>query len=80
MDELVDKSKQLHTFFYKSNKYVNILHFQGGIKAVVHTDVWQVIVMYISVLVVVIVGTVSIGGPTVVFDIAARGDRLVFAE
>uniref|UniRef100_T1GVG3 Sodium-coupled monocarboxylate transporter 2 n=1 Tax=Megaselia scalaris TaxID=36166 RepID=T1GVG3_MEGSC len=36
--------------------------------------------MYVSVLVVVIIGTISIGGPGVVFDIANRGDRLVFAD
>lgn len=40
----------------------------GGIKAVVHTDAWQVSVMFISVIVVVILGFISIGGPQEVIN------------
>lgn len=29
---------------------IQLLNFQGGIKAVVHTDAWQVMVMFLSVV------------------------------
>ncbi|XP_070495286.1 sodium-coupled monocarboxylate transporter 2 [Chironomus tepperi] len=50
----------------------------GGIKAVVHTDAWQIIIMFISVVVVTIIGTVYLGGPSVVFDRAMEGGRIEF--
>lgn len=50
----------------------------GGIKAVVHTDAWQIIIMFVSVIVVTAMGTFYIGGPSVVFDRAIEGGRLVF--
>lgn len=51
---------------------------QGGIKAVVHTDAWQVVVMFLSVLVVTILGTVAMGGFENVFDRAVKGGRIDF--
>lgn len=51
-----------------------------GIRAVVATDVWQVIVMFLSVVVVAILGTVYIGGMDEVFHRAAEGERLIFFE
>ncbi|XP_018568626.1 sodium-coupled monocarboxylate transporter 1-like [Anoplophora glabripennis] len=50
----------------------------GGLKAVVWTDSWQVIAMFISVLVVVILGTVTIGGPSVIIDLTEKGGRFEF--
>uniref|UniRef100_A0A182K6Z5 Sodium-coupled monocarboxylate transporter 1 n=1 Tax=Anopheles christyi TaxID=43041 RepID=A0A182K6Z5_9DIPT len=50
----------------------------GGIKAVVFTDAWQVVVMFISVVVVVIIGTVALGGPDVIWDRAIEGGRIDF--
>ncbi|KAJ8917444.1 hypothetical protein NQ315_005491, partial [Exocentrus adspersus] len=41
----------------------------GGLKAVVWTDSWQVIAMFVSVIVVLILGTVTIGGPSVIVDL-----------
>lgn len=55
-----------------------ILYFQGGIKAVVHTDAWQVMVMFLSVVVVVTIGTIAIGGPAQVFEKALYGERIQF--
>lgn len=58
---------------------LNLIHyFQGGIKAVVHTDAWQVMVMFISVVVVVTIGTIAIGGPAEVFEKALYGERIQF--
>ncbi|XP_037806528.1 sodium-coupled monocarboxylate transporter 2 isoform X1 [Lucilia sericata] len=52
----------------------------GGIKAVVHTDAWQILVMFLSVLVVVIFGTVYAHGFGNVFQSASEGGRLIFAN
>lgn len=52
----------------------------GGIRAVVATDAWQVMVMFIAAVVVSIVGTVYIGGPSEVFKRASEGGRLIFFE
>lgn len=50
----------------------------GGIKAVVHTDAWQIIIMFISVVVVVLIGTIHLGGPVNVFEKATEGGRISF--
>ncbi|CAD7080203.1 unnamed protein product [Hermetia illucens] len=50
----------------------------GGIKAVVFTDAWQVMVMFISVVAVVILGTIHIGGVEDVFKKASEGGRIIF--
>ncbi|XP_055376440.1 sodium-coupled monocarboxylate transporter 1-like isoform X2 [Condylostylus longicornis] len=50
----------------------------GGIKAVVVTDAWQVAVMFISVVVVCILGLIAIGGPVEVINRANDGGRLIF--
>lgn len=52
------------------------IFFQGGIKAVVFTDAWQVIVMFIAVVVVVMLGTSMVGGISTVFDRATAGGRI----
>lgn len=52
----------------------------GGIKAVVHTDAWQIIIMFISVVVVTLIGTYNLGGPANVFDRAFEGGRIKFFE
>uniref|UniRef100_A0A182TAB5 Sodium-coupled monocarboxylate transporter 1 n=1 Tax=Anopheles maculatus TaxID=74869 RepID=A0A182TAB5_9DIPT len=51
---------------------------QGGIKAVVFTDAWQVVVMFISVIVVVIIGTIALGGLDVIWDRSVKGGRIDF--
>jgi sodium-coupled monocarboxylate transporter 8/12 len=48
----------------------------GGLKAVVYTDTWQTVVMFISVLVVVILGIISVGGMNVIIERAYAGNRL----
>lgn len=53
---------------------------QGGIKAVVYTDTWQTLVMFISVTVVVVLGVVYIGGFEVIFDRALEGGRITAPE
>ncbi|XP_055858636.1 sodium-coupled monocarboxylate transporter 2 isoform X2 [Episyrphus balteatus] len=52
----------------------------GGIKAVVSTDAWQILVMFISVTVVVIIGTVYIGGPGEVIKRSSDGGRILFTN
>lgn len=51
---------------------------QGGLKAVVYTDTWQIIVMFISVIVIVLLGTISLGGPSTIWDRGHEGKRIVF--
>ncbi|XP_065163500.1 sodium-coupled monocarboxylate transporter 1 isoform X2 [Atheta coriaria] len=51
----------------------------GGLQAVVWTDTWQIIVMFISVVVVVVLGTVAIdGGFDKIWDRNDKGGRLIF--
>ncbi|KAJ8934936.1 hypothetical protein NQ314_013095 [Rhamnusium bicolor] len=50
----------------------------GGLQAVVWTDSWQVIAMFISVVVVISLGTYSIGGPSVIIDLTSKGKRFEF--
>lgn len=52
----------------------------GGIKAVVHTDAWQVCIMFISVVVVATLGTISLGGPMEIYRRATEGGRIQFFE
>lgn len=48
----------------------------GGMKAVLLTDVFQSILMYAAVLVIVISGVVYAGGFGPIFSAAREGDRL----
>ncbi|XP_060516657.1 sodium-coupled monocarboxylate transporter 1-like isoform X2 [Cylas formicarius] len=50
----------------------------GGLKAVVWSDTWQVMAMFISVLVVVILGSYSIGGASAIININNKGKRIEF--
>lgn len=52
----------------------------GGIRAVVATDAWQVLVMFLSVIVVACLGTYFMGGPAEIFRKAYEGDRIKFFE
>ncbi|KAI9585959.1 hypothetical protein GQX74_001806 [Glossina fuscipes] len=52
----------------------------GGIKAVVHTDAWQILVMFVSVMVVVTIGCFKAGSIGDVFQTASEGGRLIFAD
>ncbi|XP_050319238.1 sodium-coupled monocarboxylate transporter 2-like [Bactrocera neohumeralis] len=52
----------------------------GGIKAVVQTDIWQTLVMFIGIIVVVILGVIWAGGFGPVFQHAAEGGRIIFAN
>ncbi|MGH0184363.1 UNVERIFIED_CONTAM: hypothetical protein FKN15_014685 [Acipenser sinensis] len=48
----------------------------GGMKAVIWTDVFQVVVMLSGFLAIVIRGTVLVGGPAAVLEIASNGSRI----
>ncbi|XP_015913622.1 sodium-coupled monocarboxylate transporter 2 isoform X2 [Parasteatoda tepidariorum] len=52
----------------------------GGMKAVVWTDFFQSIMMYISILVILIKGTYDIGGFDVVWERALKGGRIEFLK
>lgn len=54
--------------------------FQGGIKAVIWTDVFQIVVMFSGFVAIYIHGTVLVGGPAAVLEIANNGSRLNFDE
>lgn len=53
---------------------------QGGMKAVIWSDVFQVIVMLGGLIAVLIVGTIKVGGFGKVFDLLEKGQRLKFIE
>lgn len=52
----------------------------GGIKAVVATDAWQISIMFLSVVVVVVIGSINNGGLVKVFEKAFEGGRIEFFE
>lgn len=49
-------------------------------KAVIWTDVFQILVMLSGFIAILIQGTVAVGGPTRVFEIAYNGSRLNLNE
>lgn len=53
---------------------------QGGIKAVIWTDVFQIVVMLFGFIAVYVQGTVLAGGPARVLEIAYNGSRINFNE
>ena len=52
--------------------------FQGGLRAVVYTDVLQTLVMFLGVLTVVIITCNEVGGVSEVLKIADKGKRIEF--
>ncbi|KAH8241059.1 hypothetical protein KR026_011284 [Drosophila bipectinata] len=50
----------------------------GGLKAVVHTDVWQTVIMFVSVIVIAILGTIYATGMDSIFDDLDQRGRLEF--
>jgi insulin-like growth factor 2 mRNA-binding protein 1 len=54
------------------------LYLQGGLKAVVWTDTLQTFLMFGGVIIVMILGTVNVGGPGVVWERSQQSDRLEF--
>ncbi|GBP65767.1 Putative sodium-dependent multivitamin transporter [Eumeta japonica] len=50
----------------------------GGMKAVLFTDLLQTVLMYISIIGILIHGTIKVGGFQNVFSIASEGGRLNF--
>lgn len=46
----------------------------------VQTDIWQTLVMFIGIIVVVILGVIYAGGFGPVFQHAAEGGRIIFAK
>uniref|UniRef100_A0A8D3DCC4 Sodium/iodide cotransporter n=1 Tax=Scophthalmus maximus TaxID=52904 RepID=A0A8D3DCC4_SCOMX len=52
----------------------------GGMKAVIWTDVFQIIVMFSGFVAIFIHGTVVAGGPAAVLEIARNGSRINFDD
>lgn len=50
----------------------------GGIKAVLWTDVFQSLLMFIAMIIIIIKGTLDVGGVEVVWNRAQSGQRLEF--
>lgn len=57
-------------------KMTVFLFFQGGMKAVIWTDVFQGVVMLAGLTTIIIVGTVKVGSLSAVFHTAYKGHRL----
>ncbi|XP_044250047.1 sodium-coupled monocarboxylate transporter 1-like [Drosophila takahashii] len=54
-----------------------IYTFMGGLKAVVHTDVWQVVVMYFSMVAVALFAVYYSNGLGALFEDVEQGGRLI---
>uniref|UniRef100_A0A8C7MYY4 Solute carrier family 5 member 5 n=1 Tax=Oncorhynchus kisutch TaxID=8019 RepID=A0A8C7MYY4_ONCKI len=55
-------------------------YFIGGMKAVIWTDVFQILVMLSGFIAIFIQGTVLVGGPAMVLEIANNGSRINFND
>lgn len=52
----------------------------GGLKAVLWTDVFQALLMYVTISAVVIKGSIDFGGFGKIFETASEGGRLIFFD
>ena len=50
----------------------------GGIKAVLWTDVFQSVLMFLSMIIIIVKGTYDVGGLNVVWQRAQLGKRIEF--
>jgi len=57
-----------------------LFNLQGGLKAVIWTDVFQSLIMISGLIVVVIVGSIEVGGFDKVWEINKEFGRLEFFE
>ncbi|XP_050744462.1 sodium-coupled monocarboxylate transporter 1 isoform X2 [Drosophila biarmipes] len=57
-----------------------IYTFMGGLKAVVHTDVWQVVVMFLSMVAVAVLAIYYSNGLGAIFDDVEKGGRLILTN
>lgn len=58
-------------------KHKYVLHFQGGMKAVIWSDVFQALLMYICLFAVIIKGCLDLGGVQPIFKKAYDGGRIL---
>ena len=75
--EVVQKWKSLSLHFKNSHPFSS---FQGGLKAVVWTDAFQMVVMIVGFLTVLIQGSNRAGGLHSVLEQAENGSRLYIFE
>uniref|UniRef100_A0A673M192 Solute carrier family 5 member 5 n=1 Tax=Sinocyclocheilus rhinocerous TaxID=307959 RepID=A0A673M192_9TELE len=64
---------------YSNQPFSSFLN-QGGMKAVIWTDVFQIVVMLSGFIAVLIQGTILAGGPARVLEIANNGSRINFND
>uniref|UniRef100_A0A8C4LXR6 Solute carrier family 5 member 6 n=1 Tax=Equus asinus asinus TaxID=83772 RepID=A0A8C4LXR6_EQUAS len=66
------------TFIFQMTSVTGVLSFslQGGLKAVIWTDVFQTLVMFLGQLSVIIVGSAKVGGLGHVWDVASQHGRI----
>lgn len=65
---------------YLLTQHCACVFLQGGMKAVIWTDVFQIVVMLSGFIAVLIQGTILAGGPARVLEIANNGSRINFNE
>lgn len=71
----------LHRRLYFTGKILHLFFCsQGGLKAVIWTDVFQSLIMVAGLIVVVIVGSIEVGGFDQVWKINDAFGRLNFFE
>lgn len=71
---------KVSTFFSFNNFrfFHSFFLFQGGLKAVLWTDVFQSLLMFFALLSVIIKGSTEVGGFEEMLSIAEKGGRLNF--
>lgn len=58
----------------------NFAFIQGGLKAVIWTDVFQSVIMLAGMLTVAVTGTIEVGGVKKVWEINEKYGRINFFE
>ena len=81
LTSFVDWVQATSIFSHKIILHCNsFIYFQGGMKGVIWTDVFQTFVIVVGLIVVIVIGSSEAGGIMNVYEIAKRGGRLNLLE
>ncbi|XP_060578332.1 sodium-dependent multivitamin transporter-like [Ruditapes philippinarum] len=67
---------RMHELYYFLQS-INCL-FKGGLRTVIWTDVFQFVVLYGGLMVILVMGGIKVGGFTKIFELAYEGERTAF--
>jgi len=80
MYEHSEHSKEVHSGIYRIQVVSGLFVFQGGLKAVVWTDVFQSVIMLAGLIIIAVAGVVEVGSLRKVWEINKKHGRVNFFE